>query len=165
MARPRGGHRDLTAYFRRDRFAALAGVRLLEVRPGFARARMRVSDRTRNANDVAMGGAIFTLADLAFAACSNSRGRVAVAVQVGISFHKAGMGVLTAEAREVARSSRLSSCDVRVTDRSGDLVATFQGLAYVKAEEVPLPGVRRRRPGGRGPGGATRAGRRPPGRG
>jgi len=149
MGRPPGGHRDLAAYFRRDRFAALAGVRLQEIRPGFARARMRVSDRTRNANDVAMGGAVFTLADLAFAACSNSRGRVAVAVQVSIAYHKAGSGLLTAEAREIARSSRLSSCEVRVTDRSGDLVATFQGLAYVKSEELPLPArprpMRRRR--------------------
>ncbi len=162
MERPRGGDRGLAAYFRRDRFAALAGARLLEVRPGFALARMRVSDKTRNANDVAMGGAIFTLADLAFAACSNSRGRVAVAVQVGISFHKAGRGVLTAEAREVARSSRLSSCDVRVTDRSGDLVATFQGLAYVKAEELPLPRPDGSRPGpGRARG--ARAGRKAPG--
>lgn len=136
--------KDLASYFRRDRFAALAGVRLLEIRPGYARARMAVSDRTRNANDVAMGGAIFTLADLAFAACCNSRGRVAVAVQVSISFHKAGGGVLVAEAREVARSSRLSSCDVRVTDRAGDLVATLQGLAYVKADELPRPRSPRR---------------------
>ncbi|HSB19749.1 MAG TPA: PaaI family thioesterase [Anaeromyxobacteraceae bacterium] len=144
MDRPRRADRDLASYFRRDRFAALAGVRLVEVRPGFARARMRVSDRTRNANGVAMGGAVFTLADLAFAACSNARGRVAVAVQVSISYHKAGSGLLTAEAREIARTTRLSSCAVRVTDRTGDLVATFQGLAYVTSGEVPLPAPRRR---------------------
>jgi acyl-CoA thioesterase len=97
-----------------------------------------------------MGGAIFTLADLAFAACCNSRGRVAVAVQVSITFHKPGAGILTAEAREVARSGRLSSCSVRVTDRAGDRVATFQGLAYVRTEELPLP--RRRGGSARGRG-------------
>ena len=70
-------------------------------------------------------------------------------MQASISFHKAGSGVLSAEARETSRSSRLSSCAVRVTDRAGDLVATFQGLAYVKSEELPLPRrSRRARSGG-----------------
>jgi len=149
---------DFAAHFRRDRFAALAGARLVEVRPGYALARMRVTDRTRNTNDVAMGGAIFTLADLAFAACCNSRGRIAVAVQVSISFTKAGLGTLTAEAREVARSHRLSTCQVRVTDRDGDLVAAFQGLAWVKSEELAPPRARRRRPAQAGT--AVRGGKR-----
>lgn len=133
---------DFATYFRRDRFARLTGARLVETGPGYARARMRIQDRHRNGLDVAMGGAVFTLADLAFAAASNSRGRVAVALQVSISFLKAGAGVLTAEAREVARSNRISTCEVRVTDAGGDLVATFQGLAYLKKErieELPEP--------------------------
>jgi len=137
---------DFQSYFRRDRFARLSGARLVETRPGYARARMRIDDRHRNGLDVAMGGAVFTLADLAFAAASNSRGRVAVALQVSISFLKAGLGTLTAEAREVARSHRISTCEVRVTDRQGDLVASFQGLAYLKKEtieELPDPGPRR----------------------
>lgn len=138
---------DFQSYFRRDRFARLSGARLVETRPGYARARMRIDDRHRNGLDVAMGGAVFTLADLAFAAASNSRGRVAVALQVSISFLKAGLGTLTAEAREVARSHRISTCEVRVTDRQGDLVASFQGLAYLKKEtieELPDPSPRRR---------------------
>ncbi|HEY7726420.1 MAG TPA: PaaI family thioesterase [Anaeromyxobacteraceae bacterium] len=140
---------DLRQFFRRDRFARLAGVRLLEARPGYARARMRVSDRTKNGLDVAQGGAVFTLADLAFAAACNGAGQVAVAAQVGITFHKAGLGLLTAVAREVSRSRRLSACEVVVTDRAGDRVATFQGLAYVKQENIedlPAPGARRRAP-------------------
>ncbi len=48
---------DLRRFFRRDRFAALAGVRLTEVRPGFARARMRVGPSHLNGVDVAQGGA------------------------------------------------------------------------------------------------------------
>jgi len=138
---------DLASYFRRDRFARLTGARLVETRPGYARARMRIDDRHRNGLDVAMGGAVFTLADLAFAAASNSRGRVAVALQVSISFLKAGQGLLTAEAREVVRSHRISTCEVRVTDAQGDLVASFQGLAYLKKEtieELPLPPAAKR---------------------
>jgi acyl-CoA thioesterase len=135
----------LAHHFRQDRFASGAGARLLEIRPGYARASMRVGPRHANAIGVAMGGAVFTLADLAFAACSNSGGRVAVAVQVSIAFTRPGRGLLTAEAREVSRSSRLSSCEVRVTDSRGALVATFQGLAYLKDDPLPLPGVRKAR--------------------
>jgi acyl-CoA thioesterase len=124
-------------FFRRDRFGALAGVRLVEVRPGFARARMRVGPAHLNGVDVAQGGAIFTLADLTFAAACNSHGRVAVAVNVSISFVKAaGPGWLEAEACEMARSPRLSSVTVHVRDGTGELVAVFQGLAYRKKETL-----------------------------
>jgi acyl-CoA thioesterase len=141
---------DLRRFFRRDRFAAHAGARLLSVSPGRARARMRLSERHLNGVDVAQGGAIFTLADLAFAAAANSHGTVAVAVNVAISFVKAAVGgTLTAEAREVARSARLSTCVVRVTDASGDLVALFNGTAYRKREALgALPGAGTARAGG-----------------
>jgi acyl-CoA thioesterase len=138
---------DFATYFRRDRYARLTGARLVETRRGYARARLKVTDRNMNGLDVAMGGAVFTLADLAFAAASNSGGRIAVAVQVSISFVKPGQGTLTAEARELARSARFSTCEVRVTDARGELVATFQGLAYLKKETIAeLPDPLPRRP-------------------
>lgn len=57
-----------------DRFAAEAGVELLEISPGYAKARMKVTEKHLNAGGVCQGGALFTLADLAFAAVANSRG-------------------------------------------------------------------------------------------
>ena len=53
-----------------DRFAAEAGVELLEVREGCAKARMLVTEKHLNGGGVCQGGALFTLADLAFAAIS-----------------------------------------------------------------------------------------------
>ncbi len=151
---------DLRRFFRRDRFAALAGARLLEVRPGFARARLRVGAHHLNAVDVAQGGAVFTLADLAFAAACNSHGAVAVAVNASISFVKAaGPGWLEAEAREVSLSPRLSSVTVHVRERAGALVAVFQGLAYRKKEI--LAEVERARSGRASPTRARATGRRP----
>ena len=135
---------DLVRFFHADRFARGCGIRLEEVRPGYARARLRVGDRHMNAVDVAQGGAIFTLADLAFAACSNSHGTVAVAVNANIQFVRAGRkGALVAEAREVAQSPKLSSVEVRVTDGSGALVALFTGLAYRKKETLADLGAAR----------------------
>ena len=155
---------DLRRFFRRDRFAALAGARLTEVRSGFARARLRVGPGHLNGVDVAQGGALFTLADLAFAAACNSHGTVAVAVNASISFVKAaGPGWLEAEAREVSLSPRLSSVTVHVRERGGALVAVFQGLAYRKKEtlaEVERSRPRRRRRATPGPGPGRRPGRR-----
>ncbi len=119
----------------RDRFAAGAGITLLEVGKGFARARMEITPRHLNGVDIVQGGAVFTLADFAFAAASNSHGLVAVAIDVSISFVKAvSGGALVAEAREEAVKGRISSCLVRVTDGDGELVALFKGTAYRKRE-------------------------------
>ncbi len=122
---------------RRDRFAARSGVRLAEVREGYARTTLRLGPDHLNGVGVAQGGAIFTLADLAFAAACNSHGTVAVALDVSITFARAAVrGTLTAEAREIAVSRRVSVCDVRVTDATGALVAAFKGTAFRKEQRA-----------------------------
>jgi acyl-CoA thioesterase len=131
---------DLHAFFAGDRFAAGAGIELLSVAEGSARARLAVEERHLNAAGVVQGGALFTLADLAFAAASNSRGRVALATSAEIRFVKAvRSGVLVAEAREEAASRRFSTCVVRVSDEAGELVALFTGTAFRKDDPLPLP--------------------------
>jgi len=128
---------DLQRFFERDRFAAEAGIVLTEVSPGLARTRVELRAGHLNGVGIAQGGLLFTLADLAFAAACNSHGTVAVAVDVSISFMKAvSRGVLVAEAREEARTARVSTCLVRVTDEAGDLVALFKGTAYRKKETL-----------------------------
>ena len=125
----------LRAFFKRDRFAAGAGIKLEEARPGYARTRMKVRDAHMNGADVVQGGAVFTLADLAFAVACNSHGTLALAVDVTISFLRpTRTGTLTAEAFEVARSRRLSRCEIKVVDDSGEPVALFHGTAFVKDE-------------------------------
>ena len=70
----------LKAFLQRDLFATGAGAELVLVEPGHAIARMLIGPRHHNAIGTAQGGAIFTLADFAFAAAVNSRGHVAVAI-------------------------------------------------------------------------------------
>ena len=125
-------------YFENDRFAATSGMRLVELQPGLAKTALKIEDRHLNSVGIVQGGAIFTLADLAFAMACNSAGRVAVAVNTNLSFLKATRsGNLYAEAREVSRSRKISTCTVQVTNDAGDLVALFQGTAYIKDEPFP----------------------------
>ena len=68
-----------------DRFAAGAGVRLVEIGEGYARAQMTVTEAHVNGANVCQGGAIFTLADLAFAAAVNSGGLMTVGTSNSIT--------------------------------------------------------------------------------
>jgi len=129
---------DVKRCLGRDRFASHCNIELVSVETGRARAKMVLKDYHLNGVGIAQGGAIFTLADFAFAAASNSYGTVAVAVNVSISFLKAvSSGTVYAEAREVARSSKLGSYTIEVRDEQNELVALFQGMAYRKKERLP----------------------------
>lgn len=120
-----------------DLFAKHNGMQIVEVAPGYAKATMELQEHHLNGVRVAQGGAIFTLADLAFAAACNSHGTVAVAVNVSITFMQAATsGTLVAEAREVALNPKLSNCYITVTDEQQRTVATFQGLAYRKKDQL-----------------------------
>ena len=67
--------RHIAEFFERDRFAQENGIRVAEVRLGFARTEMTVELRHLNSVGILQGGALFTLADLAFAvAFEYSRG-------------------------------------------------------------------------------------------
>ena len=122
-----------------DRFAAHAGIELLSVAPGQAKVKMVLQPIHCNGLNTVHGGAIFTLADFAFAAASNSYGTVAVALNVSITFMKAATtGTLWAEAREVSRNFKVGTYLVEVKDDQGDLVAQFQGLAYRKKDKLPV---------------------------
>ncbi|HWR25087.1 MAG TPA: PaaI family thioesterase [Methanosarcina sp.] len=124
---------DVKRFFKKDNFAANSGIELLEVSPGYAKARMKIEEKHLNALRTVQGGALFTLADLAFAAASNAYGNAVVAINVNISFVKAETsGTLTAEAKETSISPKIATYSVNITDDDGDLVAIFQGMGYRK---------------------------------
>jgi acyl-CoA thioesterase len=125
---------------RRDRFAAANGIDLIEMGPGRARARMALTEQHLNSVGTTHGGALFTLAATTFFAACNAAGQTAVGTNMGITCLKpVAAGVLTAEATETARSRKLVHASVRITDEEGDLVAVFQGTAYIKGQPFPPP--------------------------
>ena len=121
------------AVVERDEFAKLVGVEVVERWPGRAKVRMKIRPEHLNGLGMVQGGAIFTLADLGFAAACNSHGFDAVAINVSITYLKAAKaGMLYAEAEETSPHGKLGTCTIRVTDDAGDVVALFQGLSYRK---------------------------------
>lgn len=117
-----------------DAFASHNGMRITEVREGYARAEMEVQSWHLNGAQTVHGGALFTLADFAFAVASNSRGQLALSINSSISIFKgARTGKLVAEAREVSSSPKLASFEVGIRNEAGELLATFQGMVYRKS--------------------------------
>lgn len=129
---------NIKKYFKNDQFASRVGIELLSVSPGHATAKMALHPHHLNSYRTVQGGAIFTLADLTFAAAANSHGTVAVAINVNITFMKAATtGTLWAEGKEVSKNFKIGTYAVEVKDDHGDLVAQFQGLAYRKKDRLP----------------------------
>lgn len=127
--------------FQQDRFAREAGIRIVEVRTGFARTEMTIGPEHLNGVGIVQGGAIFTLGDLAFGLACNSHGALAVGCQADITWFKAvRSGRLTATAEEVSRTRAVSTCLIRVTNESEELVALLKGVAYIKGTPLPLAG-------------------------
>ncbi|WP_461209473.1 PaaI family thioesterase [Desulfocurvus sp. DL9XJH121] len=121
----------------RDKFAQFLGIELLEVGPGHAVARMPLAEHHNNGLGIVHGGAIFSLADLAFAAASNSRGQAAVAISCSISYVCAGSGAeLTAVAEETSLTPKLATYKVTISDARGETVALFDGMVYRKRQTL-----------------------------
>jgi acyl-CoA thioesterase len=116
-----------------DHLAETLGMQVLEAQEGYAKVSMKVGEMHTNALGFTHGGAIFSLADYAFAQACNFGDNVAVAVQVSINFLKPSVegDVLTAEATRVSegKTTGLYQVTVRKEDKT---VALFTGVAYKK---------------------------------
>ncbi len=123
----------------RDRFAKHCGIEIVSVGAGTAEVKMEIKPFHLNGADVVHGGALYTLADFAFALASNTRGSLSLGINTSMSFVKgASEGTLTARAREIADGPKLASYTVDVFDAAGELIAVFQGMVYRKKQQLPF---------------------------
>ena len=121
------------SFFADDAWAQEAGIELVEVSAGRAKVRLRIEGWHKNSHGTVHGGAIFTLADTAFALASNSHGIPAAAINAHISYVKAATsGTLYAVAEEFSVNPKIATYTVTVTDDQGEKIALLQGMVYRK---------------------------------
>ena len=119
------------AVFGKDNFAVETGCVIEAAEIGYARCSLTVETRHRNALGAPMGGAVFTLADYAFAVASNFDRDVFVSTTADVHFLAAARGsILTAEAKEIRCGRRTCLYSVTVADELGTQVAylTIAGM-------------------------------------
>ena len=127
-------------FFKQDRFAELAGIELLEVKEGYSKTRLIITEVHLNAGRRTQGGALFTLADLALAAAANSHGALAFSLSSNITFlRSSGPGdTLYAEARERYLGRTTGYYQIDITNQKGDLIATFESSVFRKGDTLPF---------------------------
>lgn len=115
--------------WREDNASKWLGMKIEEVRPGYARLSMAVTANMVNGHNLCHGGLIFTLADSTFAFASNSHNQRAVAAGCAIEFLAPAFlsDVLTAEGVEQALRGRTGVYDMKVTNQKSELIALCRG--------------------------------------
>jgi len=114
-----------------DPFCGTLGIDLAVLEAGYAVTELEVTGALLNFHGTPHGGAVYSVADAAFAAASNSRGEPAVALETNVSYLDAvDVGdTLTATAEETHVGDRTAEYEV-VVDSDGERVATFRGRVY-----------------------------------
>ncbi|HXB45489.1 MAG TPA: hydroxyphenylacetyl-CoA thioesterase PaaI [Puia sp.] len=122
---------------RLDLFSQWMGVEIIETKFHYSKIKMLLRPEMMNGFGIAHGGITFALADSAFAFACNSEGKITVALDVSISFPKAGKvgDVLTAEAKNINSTNKTGLYLIEVKNQNDQLVALFKGTCY-KTEKL-----------------------------
>ena len=121
-----------------DYFSQWMGVQILEVAEGYSKIQITLRKEMLNGFGIAHGGVTFALADSAFAFACNSDGKITVALDVSISFPKAGKegDVLIAEAKLINKTNRTGLYLIEVKNQRDELVALFKGTCYKTGKKL-----------------------------
>lgn len=124
---------ELQKLYENDRFATNAGCRIIKAESDMVICELAVSDGLLNAHGSVMGGAIFTLADFAFAVASNLGGVPSVAIESNIRFYAATKGTkLIAKCTTDKDGRSLGHYTVEVTDDLDKKIAGYTAVAFHK---------------------------------
>ena len=130
----------ITRQVQKEPFAKKFGLKLIDLQEGYAKVAMSFTEDMENIFGMAHGGALFALIDESFEIASNSHGTMAVALNMNINYvaTPAKGSYLTAEAKELNRTKKTATYDIRVTDGQNNLIAHCQALVYRKDKKLPF---------------------------
>lgn len=125
--------KKLQELYKNDRFATNAGCKIIEANSDKVICEMQICEGLLNAHGSVMGGAIFTLADFAFAVASNLNGVPSVAIESNIRFYSATKGTkLIAICKTDKDGKSLGHYTVEIKDDLGKKIAGYTAVAFHK---------------------------------
>lgn len=120
-----------------DHFSQWLGIEIDGIEEGFCALHFTVKKEMLNGFSSIHGGVLFSAADSAFAFACNSFGKVAVALDVHISYTRPAKegDVLHVEAKMIHQGKTTGIYEVKITNAAQKLVALFKGTSYRTGEE------------------------------
>ncbi|ODV41694.1 phenylacetic acid degradation protein [Cupriavidus sp. UYMMa02A] len=117
-------------------FLADLGVTCTMAEGGRCEITLPIEKRHQNSWDMAHGGVIMTLLDVAMAIAgrsSDADGRGVVTIEMKSSFMAPGRGHLTARGTTVHRTTTMVFCEAEIVDTDGKIVARGSGtFKYIR---------------------------------
>jgi acyl-CoA thioesterase len=116
----------------KDTFGRWLNPDIIKMEAGYCLMKMKVRSEFLNGVGILHGGVVFGIADTAFAYASNSHNRMAVALDVSISYPNAGYenDELTIEAKEIYLGDKTAIYQVTVSNQKNKLLGMFNGTVY-----------------------------------
>jgi len=122
---------ELIEYFKEDLFATkVTGINIIEANNDYAKCEFLAKSDHKNARDVIMGGAIFTLADFTFAVATNQHEEYnTVTTSSNINYLRPAISKkLYAEAIKIKDGKSVCFYEINVYDDKNILVAKVNSL-------------------------------------
>ena len=116
-----------------DRFAAHNGITVEDADYDYGKVSLAFEDHAKNSLDMLHGGALFTLADMAFGLASNfgQEDGTMISTNATISYMKsAKTGPIVAEARLANGGRHLATYEVKIYDGQGTYIACAMISGY-----------------------------------
>jgi acyl-CoA thioesterase len=115
-----------------DAFSQWLGIKIIEIKEGYAKIQMTIREEMVNGFHVVHGGIAFSLADSAFAFACNNRNNLSLAVECNISFFKQlNVGdELIAEAKEIHNGKSTGVYSINIVNQNNRQVALFKGTCF-----------------------------------
>ena len=126
---------------RKEPFAKHFGLELVDLDVGYSVVEFVYEpQRMSNLFNYAHGGAIFALIDEAFQTACQTHGSLAVALNINVTYISSlnEKTHLRAVAKEIHKTRKTASYDIRVIDHKERLIATCQALAYRTGKPLPF---------------------------
>ena len=126
---------DIAEKITADPYVRLLGINIDKVEEGYALCSVTITKDMLNFLGVVHGGLIFSLADVAFSAASNSNHLPSYALNVSGSFLKTAKidDVIVAEAKVIHTTKRTGVYRMQVLNNN-ELIATFNGTVFRKVD-------------------------------
>lgn len=121
---------ELKEFFKDDKYAIFTGIKIDEVKEGYAKCHFEIEDKHLNADGVVMGGASYCIADFTFAIASNYLRERTVTLNSSINYLSPLVGKEAVCVAKVIKDGKHSCVgEVEVLDENGKqcCIAVFTG--------------------------------------